>query len=74
VWETRLRRLEGCMAQLPDEQLSLVEGYYFRRDGIETLAIETGRSVAATYKMLQRIRHSLQRCIESTANPEGATS
>jgi RNA polymerase sigma-70 factor (ECF subfamily) len=74
VWETRLRRLEGCLTQLPDEQRSLVEGYYFRRDGVEALATETGRSVAATYKMLQRIRHRLQRCIEDTASPEGATS
>lgn len=74
VWETRLRSLEGCLAQLPDKQRSLVEGYYFRRDGVETLATDTGRSVGATYKMLQRIRHSLQRCIEDTSNPEGAAT
>lgn len=73
-WETRLRCLEGCLSQLPDEQRSLVEGYYFRRDGVETLATDAGRSVGATYKMLQRIRHSLQRCIEDAASPEGATT
>lgn len=73
-WETRLRCLEGCLAQLPDAQRSLVEGYYFRRDGVEVLATESGRTVGATYKMLQRIRHSLQGCIEGSAGAEGATT
>src|SRR5690242_6511707 len=65
--ETRLRHLEGCLNKLPAERRSLVEGYYYRRDGIEKLAEETGRSVAATYKTLQRIRHALQSCIEIAA-------
>ena len=73
-WETRLQCLEGCLAQLPDAQRSLVEGYYFRRDGVEALATESGRSVGASYKMLQRIRHSLQACIESTVSAEGTTA
>jgi RNA polymerase sigma-70 factor (ECF subfamily) len=62
--EARLCRLEGCLGGLPEEQRNLVEGYYFHREGIERLAEKSGRSVAATYKMLQRIRHSLQVCIE----------
>jgi RNA polymerase sigma-70 factor (ECF subfamily) len=72
--ETRLRHLEGCMEMLPVEQRSLVEGYYFRRDGIETLGERSGRTVAATYKMLQRIRRNLQICIENAASQEGAAS
>jgi hypothetical protein len=43
-----------------------VEGYYYRRDGIEKLAQHSGRTVAATYKTLQRIRETLQLCIETT--------
>ena len=73
-WEIRLRCLEGCLAQLPDKQRSLVERYYFQRDRVETLATDTGRSVGALYKMLQRIRHTLQQCIENAARPEGATT
>ena len=69
--ETRLRHLEGCLAKLPDEQRSLVEGYYYRRDGIEKLAENSGRTVAATYKTLQRIRQALQVCVEHAAKPEG---
>jgi hypothetical protein len=52
----------------------VVEGYYYRRDGIEKLAESSGRTVAATYKMLQRIRQALQGCIENAAGPEGAAS
>jgi RNA polymerase sigma-70 factor, ECF subfamily len=70
--ECRLRHLESCLAKLPDEQRSLVEGYYFRRVTIEQLADCSGRTVAATYKALQRIRQSLQFCIESSAKTEGA--
>src|SRR5829696_1268642 len=63
--DSRLRHLEGCLGKLPTEQLSLVEGYYYRRDGIENLATSSGRTVAATYKMLQRVRLALQACIEN---------
>jgi RNA polymerase sigma-70 factor (ECF subfamily) len=58
--EMRLKNLEGCLSKLPDEQRSMVEGYYYRRD-----SIEKGRTVAAAYKTLQRIRQALQTCIEN---------
>jgi RNA polymerase sigma-70 factor, ECF subfamily len=70
--EFRLRHLENCLAKLPLEQRSLVEGYYYRRASVEELADHSGRTVAATYKALQRIRQSLQLCIEGAAKPEGA--
>ena len=63
--ETRLKHLEGCLGKLPEEQRSIVEGYYYRRDGIEKLAEHSGRTIAATYKNLQRIRQALQVCIEN---------
>ena len=71
--DLRLRYLEGCLGKLPKEQLSLVQGYYYRRDGIEKLATDAGRTVAATYKILQRVRLALQTCIENAAKPEGST-
>ncbi len=70
--EVQLRHLEGCLGKLPEEQRSLVEGYYYRREGIENLAASSGRTVAASYKMLQRIRQALQLCIENATRPEGA--
>ena len=71
-FEMRLKHLEGCLGKLPDGQRSLVEGYYFERADIETLSRRSGRSAAATYKMLQRIRHALQLCVEGQAKPEVA--
>jgi RNA polymerase sigma-70 factor (ECF subfamily) len=65
--ETRLKHLEGCLGKLPAEQRSIVEGYYYRRDGVEKVAEESGRTVAATYKTLQRIRQALQACVENAA-------
>lgn len=71
--EVRLGHLETCLAKLPDEQRLLVEGYYYHRRPIEKLAGDSGRTVAATYKALQRIRQSLQLCIEgAAARPEQA--
>ena len=69
--EVRLKHLEGCLGKLPDEQRMLVEGYYYRRDGIEKLADCSGGTAGATYKKLQRIRQALQDCIENAISPEG---
>lgn len=65
--EARLKHLEGCVGKLPVDQRSLILGYYYRRDGIEKLAENSGRTVAATYKTLQRVRQALQLCVENAA-------
>ena len=70
--EVRLRHLEGCLGKLPEDQRSLVESYYYQRTEIEALSKSSGRTVAATYKALQRIRQALQICVERAARPEGA--
>ncbi len=71
-FEQRLKHLEGCLGKLQEEQRLLVEGYYYERASIDTLAQRSGRSEAATYKMLQRIRQALQACVEGQAKPEVA--
>src|SRR5688500_7532429 len=65
--ECQLKHLEGCLGKLPEDQRSLVEGYYYHRSGIEKVAGSSGRTVEATYKALQRIRIALQICIENAA-------
>ena len=65
--EVRLKHLEGCIGRLPEEQRSIVEGYYYQRTGIEKVAENSGRTVEATYKALQRIRNALQMCVENAA-------
>jgi len=72
--ERRLVHLEGCLGKLSEEQRVLVEGYYYRRRDIGALAGESKRSVEATYKMLQRVRHSLRRCVENATQQEEATA
>lgn len=71
--ERRLVHLEGCLGKLPEEQRALVEGYYYRRTGIDALAGESKRTIEATYKMLQRVRQALQHCVENAAQQEEAT-
>jgi RNA polymerase sigma-70 factor, ECF subfamily len=71
-FELRLKHLEGCLGKLPEGQRSLVEGYYYERASIETLAQRSGRSEAASYKMLQRIRQALLACVEGQAKTEMA--
>ena len=70
VWFTWNVAWASCLG----EQRSLVEGYYYQRTGIETLAGESKRTVEATYKMLQRVRQALQRCVENAAQQEEATA
>lgn len=71
-FERRLKHLESCLGKLSPDQRGLVEGYYYERADIESLASRSGRTVAATYKTLQRIRQALQLCVERQANPEAA--
>lgn len=70
--ERRLKHLETCLAKLPPAQRSLIEGYYYERADIESLAGRSGKTAVATYKMLQRIRQALQLCVASHAQPEAA--
>ncbi len=71
-FEQRLKHLEGCLGKLSEGQRSLLEGYYCERASIDTLAQRSGRSEAATYKALQRIRRALQGCVKGYATPEVA--
>ncbi|MEW6302177.1 MAG: sigma-70 family RNA polymerase sigma factor [Verrucomicrobiota bacterium] len=65
--EVRLKHLEGCIGKLPQDQRSIVEGYYYHRTPVEKVAESSGRTVEATYKALQRIRSALQDCMETAA-------
>ncbi|MGN6385638.1 MAG: sigma-70 family RNA polymerase sigma factor [Verrucomicrobiota bacterium] len=70
--ESRLKHLEGCLSKLPEAQRALVEGYYYNRKKMEQLSEGSGRTVEAMYKALQRIRQSLQVCMETATNAEEA--
>lgn len=71
-FENRLRHLDACLERLAPSQKLLVRAYYYDRARIDTVAQQSGRSIEATYKMLQRIRSALQRCVEAQGQPETA--
>ena len=61
--DRRLAFLPGCLDKLPSRQRAVVEGYYYERHSVESLATRTDRSVQAIYKSLQRIRQTLLECV-----------
>lgn len=71
-FERRLRHLDDCLGKLPPAQHSVVQAYYYQRTDIESLSRSSGRTVAGTYKMLQRVRQALQLCVEAQTKTEVA--
>lgn len=68
--DARFAHLASCLEQLPPANQALVEGYYYRRATVEALATESGRTVEAIYKSLQRIRQALLKCIQGALAEE----
>lgn len=56
--------ISTCLEQLPAQQRAILDGYYHQEYTVEELAAQHHRTVQAIYKALQRIRASLQLCIE----------
>ncbi len=57
--------LKHCFDALPEPHRELLYGYYHDEYPVTELSQQSGRSVDAVYKMLQRIRFALHQCIES---------
>jgi RNA polymerase sigma-70 factor (ECF subfamily) len=60
----REARLQECLGKLAKSQHGVLVGYYIEREGVETIAAREGKTVAAIYKLLQRIRQTLLKCVE----------
>lgn len=69
--DDRLRHLGNCIDKLPERHRVVLKGYYHQRLDMDTLAKTAKCSVAATYKLLQRVRHALQACVEDAVGREG---
>lgn len=61
--EQREQHLATCLGALPPDQRQLVAGYYFEDKPVDALARDQGRTVEGVYKLLQRIRHALLKCM-----------
>lgn len=59
----RVDALRGCLQDLPAHARQLLALRYERNLSCTTIAAETGRSVAAVYQTLSRVRARLEECI-----------
>lgn len=62
--------LESCLEQLPEEQRSLVLEAYEPDVCIQNVADQSGRTVAAFYQWLHRMRLRLRECARRTLRTE----
>lgn len=63
--------LEGCLEKLPGEQRTLVLAAYAPDVRIQDVAEQSGRTVAAFYQWLYRMRVRLLECTRRTLQVEG---
>ncbi len=55
--------LDNCLQLLADDQRELVRLRYFTGISLKEVAQKLGKSPAAIYKQIQRIRHAIQKCV-----------
>lgn len=58
------QHLAECLGALPPEHRRLVTDYYFEDKSVDALAGEHRRTSEAIYKLLQRIRQALLKCLQ----------
>lgn len=68
VLRERSRALNQCLEKLPGRQRDLVRQYYHSDQTIQSFSQAQGLSAEAVYKMMQRIRLALFKCINQTLN------
>ncbi|SIN96357.1 RNA polymerase sigma-70 factor, ECF subfamily [Singulisphaera sp. GP187] len=64
--EERTRALAHCIEKLPEPHRRLLRTRYGESRGVEVIGQELGRTVAAVYRSLSRIRHTLHDCVTQT--------
>lgn len=69
--EERMVAMEDCLAKLLPTQRQLLRQCYGGKATIKQVAEKVGRSVAATYKSIARIRQVLHECIERRVHRGG---
>ena len=61
----RSEALQECLGKLPENQRQTVVLRYYDNCGIDEIARTTGRTEGAVYRLLSRIRASLNECISA---------
>ena len=65
-----LEALDACKSQLNELDRDLIDRRYQPGATVASVAADVGRSVAAVYKAVVRIRRSLHECIERAVRRE----
>lgn len=65
-WDKRSEALRHCVAKLPIPHRRLIALRYYEDLPIERVSKKVGRTVAAVYRALSRIRKSLENCVTET--------
>lgn len=63
--DVRIEALQSCMARLHPRDRQFILTRYSADGSVEQAAKETGRTMAAAYKMLTRLRRLLRDCVEA---------
>ena len=63
--------LEGCLEKMPEEQRTVILAAYAPDAAIQDVAKQSGRTVAAFYQWLHRMRLRLLECTRRTLQAEG---
>jgi RNA polymerase sigma-70 factor, ECF subfamily len=66
--------LRHCVAKLPHAHRAIVVWRYYEECDVETIAAKAGRSVEAVYRLLSRIRATLNDCMQRQLASPGRTS
>ncbi|EMI55020.1 sigma-70 family RNA polymerase sigma factor [Rhodopirellula sallentina] len=64
ITKNKFGKLATCLARLPDEHQQMIRMRYMEKMDIDQIASASGRSRAATYRILSRIRLSLRECVK----------
>lgn len=63
--EARSEALRSCLRRLPEKQRQTILLRYYEDCGIEEIARRTNRTEGAVYRLLSRIRRTLNDCIDN---------
>jgi RNA polymerase sigma-70 factor (ECF subfamily) len=66
--------LMNCLNKMPEERKQLILAPYGSPGAVKDIADETTRSANSLYKLLQRLRIKLMRCVEAELNSDPTTS
>jgi RNA polymerase sigma-70 factor (ECF subfamily) len=68
--ENRRQALKQCVDKLPTLQRGVLEDYYWQKLSVDRIADRSQRTPASIYKLLQRVRDSLYKCISNRLSEE----